>query len=191
MSSATAMATTASTTYSMMVLLVEFFLRPSPAGSAPASWVLFISLLIRRAGVYQSARRRENGQYVASPSPTIAVRGTVPQSRLSSLSVRLSPITKYCPAGTRNGSRQRPGIVQGAARDRRLRDGGIEAPGGPVDVGLRHLAAVHEQAPVLDLEHVAGHADDPLDEDHGRILGVVEDDRRRRGAGRAGGRRPG
>jgi len=27
--------------------------------------------------VYQSARRRENGQYVASPSPTIAVRGTV------------------------------------------------------------------------------------------------------------------
>jgi hypothetical protein len=94
MSSATAIATTASTTYSRMVRLVEAFLTRLSAGSEPASCVLFISLLIRRAGVYQSARRRENGQYVASPSPTMAARGTVPQSRLSSLSVRLSPITK-------------------------------------------------------------------------------------------------
>ena len=93
MSSATAMATTASTTYSRMVRPVVVFLPPLPC-SASAPWVPFISLLIRRAGVYQSARRRESGQYVASPSPTIAARGTVPQSRLSSLSVRLSPMTK-------------------------------------------------------------------------------------------------
>ena len=93
MSSATAIATTASTTYSMMVRLVEPFLPPLPADSVLASWMLFICLLIRRARVYQRARRRESGQYVARPSPTIAVLGTVPQSRLSSLSVRLSPIT--------------------------------------------------------------------------------------------------
>ena len=91
MSSATAMATTASTTYSRMVRPVEAFLPPLPGS---ASCVSFIFLLIRRAGVYQSARRRETGQYVARPSPTIADLGTVPQSRLSSLSVRLSPMTK-------------------------------------------------------------------------------------------------
>ena len=37
MSSATAIATTASTTYSRMVRLVEVFLPPLPAGSEPAS----------------------------------------------------------------------------------------------------------------------------------------------------------
>src|SRR5665647_2625726 len=93
MSSATATATTASTTYSTMV-------RPLEA-VRPLSWRLLplrvsppMLSFADLGAVYQSPCRRESGQYVKKASPMISRRGAGPQSRLSSLTTRLSPMRK-------------------------------------------------------------------------------------------------
>ena len=93
MRSATATATTASTTYSTMVRPLKA-VRPLPSRALPLLVSPPMLSFAGPAGVYQSPWRRESGQYVKKASPMISRRGAGPQSRLSSLTTRLSPIRK-------------------------------------------------------------------------------------------------
>ena len=92
MRSATATATTARTAYSRTVRVLEVGL--SAAGLALLLCSLVIVSLEGFAAVYQRLRSRESGQYVQKASPMISWREAGPQSRLSSLTERLSPIRK-------------------------------------------------------------------------------------------------
>jgi len=147
--------------------------------------VSFISLLVRPGGSVSERRRRESGQYVARPSPTIAARGTVPSRgcRRCRCGVAHDEVVAAEPGTARPATR----VVQVLPAMAACATVGSAAASGCMHVGPRHPAVVHVQVAAATSSRSPGTPTTRLMKTNVGVLGVAERRRPSPRCGRAGG----